>query len=247
VKNLFELKNARRVLIEGNLFERNWVAAQAGFAILFTVRNQSGSAPWSAVQDVTFRNNVVRSSSQGLNMHGRDNAYPSQQTARVLIRNNLFVDIGGRWGGDGRLFQVTSNTTDVVIEHNTGRQSNHVLMADGAPNHNFVFRYNIAPHNAYGFFGSGAGAGTQALAKYFPGAVFEGNVLAGAPTMSKFYPSDTYFPVTLEAVGFMNLVMGDYRLSSASPYARAAADGADIGVNVPDLDLAMGLSGVSRW
>src|SRR5207245_7659455 len=28
VKNLFELKNARRVLVESNLFERNWVHAQ---------------------------------------------------------------------------------------------------------------------------------------------------------------------------------------------------------------------------
>src|SRR5688572_22027579 len=37
VKNLFELKNARRVLVEGNVFERNWTHAQNGFAILFTV------------------------------------------------------------------------------------------------------------------------------------------------------------------------------------------------------------------
>src|SRR5207245_844491 len=39
VKNLFELKNARRVLIEGNIFENNWLAAQAGWAVQFTVRN----------------------------------------------------------------------------------------------------------------------------------------------------------------------------------------------------------------
>ena len=45
VKNLFELKNARRVLIDGNLFEYNWPQAQNGFAILFTVRNQDGGAP----------------------------------------------------------------------------------------------------------------------------------------------------------------------------------------------------------
>ena len=29
VKNLFELKNARRVLVEGNIFENNWLASQA--------------------------------------------------------------------------------------------------------------------------------------------------------------------------------------------------------------------------
>src|SRR2546426_839319 len=32
VKNLFELKNARRVLIEGNIFENKWLAAPAGWA-----------------------------------------------------------------------------------------------------------------------------------------------------------------------------------------------------------------------
>src|SRR5207244_12647765 len=37
VKNLFELKNARRVLVEGNIFENNWIASQAGCAIQFTV------------------------------------------------------------------------------------------------------------------------------------------------------------------------------------------------------------------
>src|SRR5712692_62527 len=47
VKNLLELKNAQRVTIEHNFFEQNWRDGQNGFAILFTVRNQDGSSPWS--------------------------------------------------------------------------------------------------------------------------------------------------------------------------------------------------------
>src|SRR6185369_7920203 len=74
VKNLFELKNARRVRVEGNLFENNWVQAQIGFAIVLTVRNQDGRAPWSVVEDVTFANNVVRASTSGVNIHGRDSS-----------------------------------------------------------------------------------------------------------------------------------------------------------------------------
>src|SRR5262249_13573319 len=54
VKNIFELKSARRVLIDGNVFENNWEDGQNGFAILFTVRNQTGGAPWSVVEDITF-------------------------------------------------------------------------------------------------------------------------------------------------------------------------------------------------
>ena len=60
VKNLFELKNAQDVLVEGNVFAYNWLAAQPGFSILFTPRNQNGTAPWSVVQRVVFRNNIVR-------------------------------------------------------------------------------------------------------------------------------------------------------------------------------------------
>src|SRR5262249_54283640 len=43
IKNLFELKNAQSVLIDGNVFENNWIQAdQQGFGIVFTPRNQSG-------------------------------------------------------------------------------------------------------------------------------------------------------------------------------------------------------------
>ena len=35
VKNLFELKNARNVLISGNIFENHWQESQPGYAIVF--------------------------------------------------------------------------------------------------------------------------------------------------------------------------------------------------------------------
>ena len=52
VKNIFELKNAQEVLVEGNVFENLWVADQPGYPIVFTPRNQSGAAPWVVVQRV---------------------------------------------------------------------------------------------------------------------------------------------------------------------------------------------------
>ena len=102
VKNIFELKNARRVLVDGNLFENNWVDAQSGFAIQLTVRNQDGRAAWSVVEDVTFTNNVLRHSAAGINLLGRDYNYPSQQVSRIQIRDNLFDDLGGSQMGRKR-------------------------------------------------------------------------------------------------------------------------------------------------
>jgi hypothetical protein len=46
------------VLVEGNMFENSWVADQPGYPIVITPRNQSGTAPWSVVQRVTFQLNL---------------------------------------------------------------------------------------------------------------------------------------------------------------------------------------------
>src|SRR2546425_6861922 len=63
VKNIFELKNARRVLVDGNIFENNWTGntnSQGGFAIVLTPRNQYGGNPRGAVQDVAVHHNTAR-------------------------------------------------------------------------------------------------------------------------------------------------------------------------------------------
>jgi hypothetical protein len=66
VKNLLELKNARDVDASFNVFENNWVSAQSGTAILFTVRTcESGDYPWAAVERVTFSHNIVRKAEGG--------------------------------------------------------------------------------------------------------------------------------------------------------------------------------------
>lgn len=44
VKNLIELKNARRVQIVRNTFEYSWQGGQSGYAVVFTVRNQDATA-----------------------------------------------------------------------------------------------------------------------------------------------------------------------------------------------------------
>ncbi|MBI3494102.1 MAG: hypothetical protein HY047_20340, partial [Acidobacteria bacterium] len=117
VKNLFELKNAQRVLVDGNIFEHNWPQAQNGYSILFTVRNQDGTAPWSIVQDVTFTHNVVRHVANGVNILGEDNLQPSQQEQRILVQNNLFDDVNAaNWGGNGRLFQILIAPANVTID-----------------------------------------------------------------------------------------------------------------------------------
>ena len=114
VKNLFELKSAKRAIIRNNLFERNWTDAQNGYGILFTVRNDDGGAPWSVVEDVLFERNVVRDVENGFNVLGYDSYQPSGRTTRVTIRNNLIVTAGTflQAGGEVGTLTVDHNTVD---------------------------------------------------------------------------------------------------------------------------------------
>ena len=229
VKNLFELKNARRVIVEGNVFEYNWPQSQNGFAILFTVRNQDGAAPWSVVEDVIFANNVVRHVACGINVLGRDDIHPSRRTARIAIRNNIFVDVGGRWGG-GRLFQLLDGTSDISIDRNTAVQSDMLLSGgDHAPHTGFVFQDNIVVHNRNGIIGSGTAPGRPSLDRYFPGALVRRNLIVGG--RPEQYPSGNFFPASVEQVGFVSPQEGNYRLAASSSYRHAGQDGREPGAD----------------
>ncbi|MCX7017187.1 MAG: right-handed parallel beta-helix repeat-containing protein [Candidatus Sumerlaeota bacterium] len=241
VKNLFELKNARRVLIESNVFENCWGHAQVGFAILFTVRNQGGKAPWCAVEDVAFVNNIVRHSASGVSVLGEDDNHPSQPTRRIAIHNNLFEDIdGARWGGDGRMFQIISPkrpTEDLVIEHNTAlhgaKGNSFITLGDKVKvARNFVFRDNVTTRGQYGAFGSGKGEGVVALDAFCEGWTFDHNVILGGRVDGKNYPPGNLFLPSREAAGFANPDAGDYRLGPNSPARVQASDGGASGANM---------------
>jgi hypothetical protein len=242
IKNLLELKNARRVVIDGNVFENNWQAAQNGFAILFTVRNQDGTAPWSAVQDVTFTHNIVRHVASGVNLLGTDDLNVSQQTIRILIKDNLFDDVSDtNWGGIGRLFQPIRGTADVTIDHNTAFQTGDAIGADGPANTTFTYTNNLTPNNQYGVGGTNtSGNPTLTLTTYFPGAIFRRNILAGGNAMD--YPTDNFFPATLAAVGFVDLAGGNYKLAASSAYKNAGLDGKDVGADIDAINASTAIS-----
>lgn len=65
VKNLFELKNAIRVLFRGNILENCWAGfSQVGAAILLTPKNQNGLCPLCSVTNVTIAFNLIHTVAQ---------------------------------------------------------------------------------------------------------------------------------------------------------------------------------------
>jgi hypothetical protein len=234
VKNLFELKNARRVLVAQNVFEHTWGQAQAGTAILLSPRNQDGGAPWSRVEDVTFVDNVVRGAASGVKISGSDDTHPSGQTRRILILNNLFEDIDGRaWGGNGRLFMLLRRTDGIVIEHNTAFPTGMILSVDGPPHTGFVFRHNIVQHGDYGIKGTGLRSGTPTLVGMFTDPRVDRNVFIGATPTT--YPSGNVIVGSLKDVGFVDVERRDWRLRAGSRF-KGKADGRDPGIETDNIE-----------
>ena len=250
VKNTFELKNAARVLVDGNVFENNWVGVfqpQDGFCIAFTVRGTNN--PSAVVRDVTFTHNIVQHCSAGVQFLGWDYNATSQEQQRLLIQNNLFLDIGAHpmIYDAGRLFQMSDGGADYVIDHNTAFNIEDPIYAQDHnasnwPATGFVFTNNIVASNA-GVCGDRTGSNTMStLNTYFSGYVFDRNAMTGGNSAN--YPATNYFPASFTQVGFVNLAGGDYHLAASSPYKNAGTDGKDLGADI-DAVLAATVGAIS--
>ena len=236
VKNSFELKNAHRVLVEGNVFENNWADGQNGFALVFKSANQSGGAPWSETRDVTVRLNRIVNSGSGVDIMAQGSNIDTPAN-HLLFHDNVFLKIGGaELNGTGRLWQITEDPFAITFDHNTGFAPHHLLMLDDRQKTHVVIRNNMLGRGEYGIFGSAQGEGMVALRFYLPNAVVKKNVIVGARAES--YPADNFYPATSADVGFVDFDRGDYRLTPRSAFRRAGSDGRDIGANVDAIDSA---------
>jgi hypothetical protein len=242
VKNLLELKNAQRVRIEGNVIENVWVAGQAGYALVFTPRNASGTAPWTAVRDVTITNNIIRHAGGVINIAGVDNTATTQRTDKITLRNNLFADIDtAKYGPSAKPILVGSGgPSNVVVDRNTFvHKAGGILHAYGSVKMpGFVFTNNNVQHFKYGIVGDGTSAGNATLTRYFTSPVVRCNVMAGGPAAS--YPTPNSFPsVSAWLASFVSPSTGDYSLRSGSVVANAVCGGVVPGANMTTLKTAL--------
>jgi hypothetical protein len=234
VKNLFEIKNAQRVLIEGNIFENCWTDAQTGRAILLK------SNPVSL--DITFQNNVVRNANGGIDVlaytvrHG--------QIGNIIIRNNL-VDLT-KHDRVGSFSMVSLNglgddalvCQNVRIDHNTFIDRTNYCSSIGLGDKVKKFSgiqmtNNIFSHGGYGLKGSGHMEGDDSLTVFFDDWTFKHNLFINLSSLAH-YPANNFNARSIAGVGFVDHVSGNYRLDSTSPYNKAGTDGTDLG---PDMDM----------
>ncbi|MGH9311548.1 MAG: PKD domain-containing protein [Vicinamibacterales bacterium] len=236
VKNLFELKSARNVVIEDNVMENHWKESQPGYAIVFTPRNSGGSCTWCVIEHVRFENNLVRNVSAGINLTGYDAlTRPTQQTNDIVFRNNVFEGMRKSLDGNAWFLLIGSSPRDVTIEHNTIDADGSALVyayggtsTDPQEIEGFRMVANAARHGSYGFNGSFFSYGDAILENYYPGGVLTGNYFAGGPASR--YPAGNLFAGRFEDQ-FVDVVNGNYALHQDSALRGAAPDGSDIGAD----------------
>ncbi len=240
IKGTFELKNARRVVVEGNWIESEILTT----AIVLTVRNQNGKAPWSTLEDVEIRNNIIRHADSGVNFLGSDNDHPSQEAKRIRIANNLFVNIVLNDPRNIPYFLQTNGGQQITVEHNTVQQAGNVITGYGSPTKNFVFRANIVQFNQYGIVcgadGTECGRANM-FCNCFPGGTFRGNVfadnlgIANSERLDAKYPAGNYFVPSFQRVGFTDYAHGDWSLGRESKLSNKTTDGKAPGADVEAL------------
>jgi len=245
VKNLFELKNARQVIVQNNVFENSWAEAQDGRGIHFSLRNQDGSAPWSVVEDVVFRYNIVKNVANGISFLVEDYTFSSRVQRNIEISNNLVLINGDSMGGSGWALLPSKGGSQVgqnfVIDHNT-----FIHLGSSAGNRFIDFQgstflsgltvnNNIVAGNGgdIGRLARDGTAGTSAIAGAADSYTFNKNVLQRS---SSGYPATSSYVSSVSAFGFQNFAGGDYSLRPNSPFRGTGTDGKDIGADIPGLN-----------
>ncbi len=237
VKNLFELKNAQRVLFEANVLDDSWGGfSQTGFAILLTPKNQASGTtnvcPICEVTDVTIRYVTISHVGGGLQIGNAlsDNGGAPLAGLRYSIHDIIVDDISEtKYDGSGLFAQISTAKgapvlQDVTINHVTAFPHTVLLnLGDFTkvqpPMQNFVFINNIVNAGWAPTLTTGGGPANCAyydeplttLGACFQPYTFSHNaIIATPPTYPPTqYPSGNFFAATPAAVGFVNYNNGD--------------------------------------
>jgi hypothetical protein len=269
VKNLFELKNAQRVLVDSNVMENTWGGfSQAGFAILLTAKGNTlrSPCPICQVTDVTIRNTYISHMGAGMQLSNGlsdDGAIPLDG-GRYSIHDVIFDDMNGtKFHGSNVFAQVSTRPGapalhDVTINHITAfPRATSLLIGDvlsvDPKMKNFVFTNSIINAGQYPVWSTGAGGSLNCAVHdsplitfnaCFTSYVFSHNALVASPASypPSTWPASNFFPTSESAVEFVDYnggSSGNYALQSTSRYKGAGTDGKDLGANVHGVNAAV--------
>jgi hypothetical protein len=232
VKNLFELKNAQRVLLDSNIMEDSWGGfSQVGFGILLTPKNQGGSdggnlCPACQVTDVTIRYTSISHVAAGFQIaNAMAGAGAPLDGERYSIHDIVVDDIDGtKYDGPGEFAQISVSAgapvlQNVSINHVTAFPPSTLaligdMVATSTQMKTLLFTNSIINSGPYPIWSTGGGSTNCAYADVplttfdacFSPYSFTSNALIATPSKypSSLWPSGNFFPSSASTVQFIN-------------------------------------------
>ena len=244
VKNIFELKCGRRILLEGNIFEHMWGPDQDGSAINFKSSMDPSSTLYAGeygTADITMRYNIIRHCANAFRIAGvADGA--KHRSNRYYIHDNLCYGLyeskGINWAGTSdHNFMVFDRAFEVMIDHNTfysPSTTNYTVYVENNLS-KIKIRNNLFFRSSLGVRTSGQNSGNDSLNTAVPGGDYVVDYNAFPNVSLASYPANNFAPNTVSAIGYTNATNdddGDYSLSSGSSYKNAGSDGRDLGCDI---------------
>ncbi len=248
VKNHFELKNASRVLVHGNLMENVWGGfTQTGFAILLSPTNQhtknhGNVCPLCQVTDVTIRYCHISHAGGGLSLATEISPNPIEGApalagGRWSIHDLVIDDLSTKYFGGGGVFKIANAwpknpLNNLTINHVTSfpdPRGNLVGIGDfldAPPMSGFVFTNNLSLANSFPLRNifrdtNSCAAGSvpkKVLERCFTTYTFEANGLIASEAAPSSFPKTNYFPSDTAEVQFV-----DYNHGNSGNYALQAS------------------------
>ena len=232
IKNLFELKMAKRVVVENNILENSWPHAQIGYGIVLSPTNDINLDPWATVEDVTIRNNVIKNVTIGV-AFTRPGPYPTFPVSRVSVVNNLFVGntpglkCPNPWVENGPPADCSQNQSQFFVTgapHTVSIRQNTFVF--GSPKKVAYVEGPIAKLNLSnnlfaagmqdGIQGYNVSSGEGAMQTYFPDGIVQNNAFVGLPGSAKSLSHQMYVHDATSTI-FVNPATGNYRVLPSSP------------------------------
>ncbi len=263
-KNGFELKNAQRLLFEGNRIQNIWGGfTQSGFAIVLTPKNPGGCAVCT-VRDITIRYSLVTHSGAAMQIFNglSDAGNAAQEGSHYSIHDVIFDDLNypACYGCNGDMFQIGSHVSapaafwlhDVSIRHvtlATNRARAGWMISGPVGQQNVTFQDNIVDNGLNGHTNAGGGAmqcyfGREimkgVLGSCWSSYRFDHNIIMQAAAES--WPANNWPVGNATKVGFVKWndgAGGDYHLASTSKFKGKASDEKDPGADVDAVSAAI--------
>jgi hypothetical protein len=239
VKNLFELKNAQRVLFEGNLLENSWGGfSQNGYAILLSPKNQESRCPVCQVTDVTIRYNRISNVGAVFSLINVRSDAGGEATAgeRYSIHDVVATGVRGRqsgYAGSGlfaQLLVAAPPMRDVQIEHVTALVPRAILgITNRGQFSNFKIENSILGSTDIAIENQGGGPANCAFQpeKQGPGSVFK-NCFADSSMTHNLFIGDGGWPKgNFSAKDVHDAGIRDTNDPGATPYELCKEKGGD--------------------